>query len=83
MQRIKDVIMAIVLMEEVIMGLGEVKESLDHAVIILEDIIEDISPNLRDELQGMLETELLHPLLSRRNVLDNLLVSLVETEEEN
>jgi hypothetical protein len=31
----------------------------------------------------MLETELLHPLLSRRNVLDNLLVSLVETEEEN
>ena len=75
--------MAIVLMEEVIMGLGEVKESLDHAVIILEDIIEDISPNLRDELQGMLEAELLHPLLSRRNVLDNLLVSLVETEEDN
>jgi prefoldin subunit 5 len=83
MQRIKDAIMAIVLMEEVIMGLGEVKESLDHAVIILEDMIEDISPNLRHELQGMLEKELLHPLLSRRNVLDNLLVSLVEAEEED
>lgn len=75
--------MAIVLMEEVIMGLGEVKESLDQAVIILEDMIEDISPNLRDDLQGMLETELLHPLLSRRNVLDNLLVHLAEADGED
>lgn len=73
--------MAIILLEEVLMGLDEVKESVDQAVVILENIIEDISPDLRDDLQEVLAEQLLLPLLSRQNVLDNLLVSLAAEEE--
>ena len=75
--------MAIILMEEVLMGLDEVKESLDQAVIILENIIDDLSPQLRDGLHDVLEHELLHPLQARRNGLDNLLFTLAEPEPED
>ena len=68
--------MAIILMEEVLMGLDEVKGSLDQAVITLKNIIEDLSPGLRDDLHNVLEKELLYPLQSRRNVIDNLLFNL-------
>jgi len=70
--------MAIILMEEVLMGLDEVKGALDQAVTTLEDIIEDMSPNLGEELQELLETSFLDPLLSRRDALDVLLIRLSE-----
>ncbi len=70
--------MAIVLMEEILVGLDEVKGSLDQAVTTLEDIIEDMSPDLGDDLQVMLETSILDPLQSRRDVLDSLLLRLAE-----
>ena len=70
--------MAIVLMEEVLMGLDEVKGALDQAVTTLEDIIEDMSPDLGEELQELLETSFLDPLLSRRDALDVLLIRLSE-----
>jgi len=70
--------MAIVLMEEILMGLDEVKGALDQAVTTLGDIIEDMSPDLGDDLQGLLETSLLDPLQSRRDALDVLLVRLSE-----
>jgi len=74
--------MAIVLMEEVLMGLDEVKESLDQSVITLENMIDDLSPALWDNLHNVIEKELLHPLQSRRNVLDNLLFHLAEPDVE-
>ena len=70
--------MAIVLMEEIVMGLDEVKGSLDQAVMKLEDIIEDMSPDLGSDLQLMLETSILDPLQSRRDALDTLLLRLAE-----
>ena len=36
--------MAIILMEEVLMGLDEVKASLDQAMIVLDVLVEDLSP---------------------------------------
>lgn len=70
--------MAIVLMEEIVMGLDEVKGSLDQAVMTLEDIIEDMSPNLGHDLQIMLETSILDPLQSRRDALDTLILRLAD-----
>ena len=70
--------MAIVLMEEVLMGLDEVRGALDQAVITLGDIIEDMSPTLGEELQEMMETSFLDPLQSRRDALDSLLSRLAE-----
>ena len=55
--------MAIVLVEEVLMGLDEVKLSLEQAVTVLEDMTEDIRPDVGDNLKEVLETTLLHPLL--------------------
>jgi hypothetical protein len=71
--------MAIVLMEEVLMGLDEVKGALDQAVTTLEDIIEDMSPDLGEDLQELLEASFLDPLLSRRDALDVLLHRLSES----
>ena len=65
--------MAIVLIEEVLMGLGEVKIALDQAVSILNDIVEDMPPDMGGNLQEVLETSLLQPLQSRSAVLDKLL----------
>jgi hypothetical protein len=71
--------MAIILMEEVLMGLDEVKGALDQAVTTLEDIIEDMSPDLGEDLQELLEASFLDPLLSRRDALDVLLHRLSES----
>ncbi len=71
--------MAIVLMEEVLMGLDEVKGALDQAVTTLEDIIEDMSPDLGEDLQELLESSFLDPLQSRRDALDVLLHRLSES----
>ena len=65
--------LAIVLIEEVLMGLGEVKIALDQAVSILNDIVEDMPPDMGGNLQEVLETSLLQPLQSRSAVLDKLL----------
>jgi hypothetical protein len=70
--------MAIVLMEEVLMGLDEVRGALDQAVTTLGDIIEEMSPDLGEDLQELLETSFLDPLQSRRNALDSLLLRLAE-----
>lgn len=71
--------MAIILVEEVIMGLDEVKLSLDQAVAVLEDMTEDIHPDLRDHLKESLERELLRPLQSRVVVIETLLEELAAT----
>ena len=65
--------MAIILIEEVVMGLDNVKDSLAQAVTVLEGLVEDIHPDLGESLREMIERTLLMPLQSRVTVLDKLL----------
>ena len=71
--------MAIILVEEVLMGLDEVMLSLEQAVAVLEDMTEDIRPDVVDNLQEVLETTLLHPLQSRVAIKDTLMEELADT----
>ncbi len=71
--------MAIVLVEEVLAGLDEVKLVLEQAIAILEDMTEDIRPDVGDNLKEVLETTLLYPLQSRVIVLETLLDELAAT----
>ena len=70
--------MAIVLLEEVLMGLDEVKGALDQAVVTLEDIVEDMSPDLGPHLQEHLEAAFLNPLQAHRDALATLLTRLAD-----
>ncbi len=74
--------MAVILLEEVLMGLDETREALDQAVFILESMIDDFSPDLWDDFHDVFERELLLPLQSRRDTIDHLLVTLAEETEE-
>ena len=65
--------MAIILIEEVLMGLDDVRDSLAQAVTVLEGLVEDIPPTLGANLQKELEQTLLVPLQSRITILDKLL----------
>ena len=65
--------MAIILIEEVLMGLDDVRDSLAQAVTVLEGLVEDIPPTLGENLQEVLEQTLLRPLQARVTVLDKLL----------
>jgi len=71
--------MAIILMEEVVMGLDVVKTSLDHAVMVLEDLVDELPPHLEAPLKEALETTLLNPLQSRASALQTLLEELAAT----
>jgi hypothetical protein len=71
--------MAIILIEEVLMGLDVVKTSLDHAVMVLEELVEDLAPHLQAPLKEVLETTLLSPLQSRAAALKTLLDELAAT----
>jgi hypothetical protein len=66
-------LVAIILLEEVLMGLGEVRVSLDQAVTILQDIVEDMPPHMGGNLRDVLDQTLLQPLQSRLTALDTLL----------
>jgi hypothetical protein len=68
--------MSIILMEEVVMGLDEVKASLDQAVMILKDLTDDLDPRLGEDLKGDLDITLLQPLRSRATALERLLEEL-------
>ena len=65
--------MAIILIEEVLMGLDEVKVSLDQAVTTLEGLVEDMPSDLAYNLKQVLARDLCHPLQSRVALLDVLL----------
>ena len=65
--------MAIILLEEVVMGLDDVRDSLAQAVTVLEGLVEDIHPDLGESLREMLEQTLLVPLQSHVTVLDKIL----------
>jgi len=65
--------MALVLIEEVLMGLEAVYESLAQAVTILADMTEDLTPDLANLLQERLERGFLQPLQSCSAMLETLL----------
>ena len=50
--------MAIILIEEVLMGLDEVKASLEQALTTLDVLVEDLSPTLGEALRTELEQTL-------------------------
>ena len=54
--------MAIILIEEVLMGLDEVKVSLEQALTTLDVLVEDLSPTLGEALRTELEHTLRQPL---------------------
>jgi hypothetical protein len=64
--------MAIILIEEVLMGLDEVKTSLEQALVVLDALVEDLSPALGEGLRTELEHTLLQPLQDRLEVLERL-----------
>ena len=65
--------MAIVLIEEVLMGLEDVKTSLEQAMTTLEALTADLHPEVGNNLKGRFARELVSPLQFRLVVLDTLL----------
>lgn len=65
--------MAIVLIEEVLMGLDDVKDSLAQAVTTLEGLVEDMPPTMGENLREVLEQTLLAPLQAHVVRVDRLL----------
>ena len=65
--------MAIVLIEEVLVGLEEAKESLEQAVTTLANVTEDLAPDLARYWRDTLETEFLQPLQTRSAMMETLL----------
>ena len=68
--------MAIVLLEEVLVGLDEVKTLLEQAVTLLEDITEEMRPDMVENLKDVLAGMFLRPLQTRVAALDELLNGL-------
>jgi hypothetical protein len=64
--------MAIILIEEVLMGLDEVKASLEQALTTLDVLVEDLSPTLGEALRTGLEQTLRQPLQGRLAALEEL-----------
>lgn len=65
--------MAIILIEEVLMGLDDVKDSLVQAMTTLEILVEDMHPTMGEQLRETLEQELLVPVQSRVAKVEQLL----------
>lgn len=65
--------MAIILLEEVLMGLDDVKDSLTQAVMTLEALVEDMHPELGEDLRETVAENLLSPIQSRVTLLEQLL----------
>lgn len=68
--------MAIVLLEEVLMGLEEAKTSLEQAVLTLSDMTEDLHPDLEVNVKDILEQDFVQPLQHRASQLEHLLEEL-------
>jgi hypothetical protein len=64
--------MAIILSEEVLMGLDDVKASLEQAMTVLDVLVDDLSPALGEGLRAALEHTLRQPLRGRLEVLEHL-----------
>ena len=70
--------MAIVVMEEMLGGLDEVKEALDRAITVLTDLVEECDPALVPHLPEMLDRTLLQPLTAHSAAVEHLLATLAQ-----
>jgi hypothetical protein len=68
--------MAIILIEEVLMGLEDVKMSLEQALATLDILVEDLSPRLGETVRVELEQALRQPLRGRLDALEHLQATL-------
>lgn len=73
--------MAIILIEEVLGGLDEVKGSLEQACITLTDVLDDLHPTVVPHLQEVLKRTLLQPLASHVTALEQILEGLARMVE--
>ena len=72
--------MALVLIEEVLMGLEEAKDALEQAVATLSDITDDLHPDLGHDLPGVISQDFLKPLQYHAHMMDTLLEKLATDE---
>jgi len=68
--------MAIVVIEEMLGGLDEVKEALDRAITVLTDLVEECDPVMVPHLPEVLDRSLLQPLTVHRAAVEHLLATL-------
>ena len=68
--------MAIVVVEEILAGLDEVKLAVDQAITILTDLIEDADPAMVPHLPEILEQTFLQPFTAQSAALEQLQVTL-------
>ena len=68
--------MAIVVMEEMLGGLDEVKEALDRAITVLTDLVEECDPGMVPHLPEVLDRTLLQPLTAHSAAVEHLLATL-------
>jgi len=68
--------MAIVVVEEILAGLDEVKMALDQAITILTDLIEDADPAMVPHLPEVLKQTFLQPFTAQSAALEQLQVTL-------
>jgi hypothetical protein len=68
--------MAIVVMEEMLGGLDEVKAALDQAILVLTDLVEECNPALVPHLPEVLERTLLQPLTAHSAAVERLQAAL-------
>lgn len=73
--------MALVLIEEVLVGLEEAKDALDKAVATLADMTEDLHPNISRNLQDVLVQDFLRPLQYRAEMLYHLMDNIATQVE--
>jgi hypothetical protein len=65
--------MALVLIEEVLMGLEEAKDALAQAVTTLGNLAEELPPEFSHLWKDVIEADLLRPLEQRVTLLDTVL----------
>jgi hypothetical protein len=73
--------MAIVVIEEVLMGLEDAKSSLEQAMTTLGWLVEDLPLDMGNHLRAALEKLLLSPLQSHVALLDTLLEDVATQAE--
>ena len=70
--------MAIVVLEEMLGGLDEVKEALDQAITVLTDLVEECDPAMVPHLPDVLDRTLLQPLTAHSAAVAHLLATLAQ-----
>ena len=70
--------MAMVLIEEVLCGLDEVKGLLEQAILTLAEVVEEMEPAVGPELQDVCAQELLFPLESCLSEFDVLMEKMAK-----